>query len=390
MPPSALDSLAVVAPVWVQAISQPEWIERYARRAEDTRLPAGQEAREALALAIGADGYALLTAVFAPDVPAWLRQVPAVETLRRAWVQNFFMDEGRLRWRTGVQGIPPSADYLSSPYDPDAHYAKKRSTQWVGYKIHVTETCEEDLPNLITDVASAPGPTADGAATPAIHARLQGKNLLPGLHLVDTGYLDGPLLAESQRDYGVDLYGPTRPDYKWQAKAGAGFDAAHFAIDWEREQATCPMGRTSISWSPAIDRQKNHVIKVKFSSKDCGACPNRTRCIRSIKTYQRRTITLRPKEAYEALRAGRAREITAEFVATYAKRAGIEGTLSRGIRRCRLRRTRYFGLTRVHLAHVLTAVAINFLRLGEWFAEAPRATTRRSPYVQLMAGARVA
>ena len=147
----------------------------------------------------------------------------------------------------------------------------------------------------------------------------------------------------------------------------------------------CPAGKTSLSWSPAIDRQKNHVIKVKFSSKDCGPCPHRTQCIRSIKRYPRRTITIRPKEAYEALQAGRARENTAEFVATYAKRAGIEGTLSRGIRRCRLRRTRYIGLARTHLSHILTAVALNFLRLGEWFTDVPRVKTRRSPYGQLMA-----
>jgi len=386
----ALNTLAVVAPAWMHGVSQPEWIERYARRAEDTRLPKGQDARVALALDIGTDGYTLLSAAYAPDAPTWLRQVPAVATLRRVWVQNFYKEEGCLQWRTDAHGIPSAADFVSSPYDPDAHYAKKRSTQWVGYKIHITETCEEDLPNLITEVESAPGPIADGAATPTIHARLQDKDLLPGIHLVDTGYLDGPLLAESQRDYGVKLYGPTRPDYKWQAKAGAGFDAAHFAIDWEREQAICPEGKTSISWTPAIDNRTNKVIKVKFSTKDCGACPCRTRCIRSIKKYQRRTITIRPKEAYEALQAGRARENTAEFVATYAKRAGIEGTLSRGIRRCRLRRTRYIGLSRVHLAHVLTAVAINFLRLGEWFTEVPRAKTRRSPYARLMVDAMAA
>ncbi len=381
----ALNSLAVVAPAWVQEVSQPEWIERYARRAEETRLPAGQEAREALALASGADGYALLTVAYAPDAPAWLRQVPAVEMLRRVWVQNFYKEGERLHSRTDAHGIPPSAEFVSSPYDPDAHDAKKRSTRWVGYKIHVTETCEEDLPNLITDVESTPGPVADGAATPTVHARLRSKDLLPSIHLVDTGYLDGPLLAESQRDYGVDVYGPTRPDLTWQAKAGEGFDAAHFRIDWEREQATCPEGRTSISWTPAIDNRTNKVIKIKFSTKDCGACPCRTRCIQSGKKYQRRTITVRPQEAYEAVQAGRARESTAEFVATYAKRAGIEGTLSRGIRRCRLRRTRYIGLARTHLAHVLTAVAINFLRLGEWFTDVPRAKTRRSPYARLMA-----
>jgi transposase len=371
----------------VRALSQPEWVERYARRAEDTRLPAGQQARDALALVIGADGYILLSAAYAPGAPAWLRQVPAVETLRRVWVQNFYKEGDVLHWRTEAHGFPASSDFISSPYDPDAHYAKKNTTQWVGYKIHVTETCEEDLPRLITEVESTPGPTADGAVTPTIHARLRDKDLLPGLHLVDTGYLDGPLLAQSQRDYGVELYGPTRPDQRWQAQAGEGFDAAHFAIDWEREQATCPAGKASLSWTPAIDNRKNRVIKVKFSTKDCGPCPDRARCIRSIKKYQRRTITIRPKEAYEALQAGRAREHTAEFAATYAKRAGIEGTLSRSLRRCRLRRTRYIGLARVHLAHVLTATGINFLRLGEWFTEVPRAKTRRSPYARLMATA---
>ena len=81
-------------------------------------------------------------------------------------------------------------------------------------------------------------------------------------------------------------------------------------------------------------------------------------------------------------RAGRAH--TPEFPAIYADRAGIEGTISRGIRRCRLRRTRYIGLARVHLAHVLTAVALNFLRLGEWFAQMPRVKTRCSSYARLM------
>ncbi len=71
----------------------------------------------------------------------------------------------------------------------------------------------------------------------------------------------------------------------------------------------------------------------------------------------------------------------------YARRAGIEGTLSRGLRVCRLRRTRYTGQEHVHLGHVLTAVGLNFLRLGEWFSDAPRARMRRSPFATLIAGA---
>ena len=77
---------------------------------------------------------------------------------------------------------------------------------------------------------------------------------------------------------------------------------------------------------------------------------------------------------------------TGEYRATYAKRAGREGTLSRGVRRYRLRRTRYIGQERTHLGHVLTAVGLNFVRLGEWLAGTPRAKARSSPFATLMAG----
>ncbi len=162
----ALNSLAVVAPAWVQAVSQPDWVERYARRAEDTRLPKDQQAREALALTIGADGYALLGAAYAPDAPAWLRQVPAVETLRRVWAQNYYTEGAALSWRTEAQGLPPSATFVSSPYDADAHYAKKNTTQWVGYNIHVTGATRsrsnrvvlrEEVPKLVSELVPAPG-----------------------------------------------------------------------------------------------------------------------------------------------------------------------------------------------------------------------------------------
>jgi transposase len=89
--------------------------------------------------------------------------------------------------------------------------------------------------------------------------------------------------------------------------------------------------------------------------------------------------------AYLALQEARQRERTDDFIKAYARRAGIEGTLSRGIRTCEMRCTRYSGLVRVRLGHLLTAVALNFLRLGEWFADVPRAKTRTSPFTLLMA-----
>jgi transposase len=162
----ALNTLAVVAPEWLRAVSPPEWWDRYTRRAEDDRLPTTQTARAALALAIGNDGRRLLAAVDHPEAPPWLREIPAVAILRRVWIQNYRWDGSQLRWRE-ADNIPPAARYISSPYDPEAHYARKHTTQWVGYKVHLTETCEDDLPHLITHVATSPGPTAVGATGPS-------------------------------------------------------------------------------------------------------------------------------------------------------------------------------------------------------------------------------
>jgi transposase len=383
----ALDSLAVVAPTWLAAWVPAEWVERYTRRAEEGHLPAGKQARADLAHTVGADGYVLFAALDAAATPSWLRELPALETLRRVWVQNFYREAEQLHWRTDELGIPPAARFLSSPYDPDAHLGKKGSTCWVGYKVALTETCEPDSPNLITHVTTTAAPIADATMTPVVHADLQDRDLLPDVHIVDTGFLDAALLVASKQEYGVDLLGPARPDVKWQARQGKGFDAQHFVIDWEHEQARCPAGHTSVQWTPAVDNRATPVIKIRFATKDCQACPSLPDCVRSKKPYPRRLITVRAKESYEALQARRAREHTAAYRQAYAKRAGIEGTLSQGVRRARMRRSRYIGLRRIHLGHLLTAAGLNFVRLAEWLAGTPRAKTRHSAFARLMTAA---
>lgn len=392
---AALNALAVVAPEWLAAHAQPEWVERYARRAAADRQPTKPEQRQRQAELTGADGFVLLSMIYDPQAPAWLRDVPTVQRLRQVWVQNFVPTEhtgqggaGRYagRWRTEEDGLPPALLFIASPYDPDAHYARKYTTSWVGYKVHLSETCEDDLPHLITHVATTSAPIADGAVTPLVHQALQAKDLLPAIHLVDTGYLDAELLAASQQEYGVDLLGPARPDVKWQAREQQGFDAQSFTIDWNQQQAICPEGHASISWTPAIDNRNTSVIKVKFSMKDCQPCPSRSQCIRSRKRSQRRTITIRPKDPYLALKARRERQQTAEYAREVARRAGIEATISQGVRVLRLRRSRYVGLARTHLSHVLTAAGLNFLRLTDWLAGIPLAGTRSSHFIDLMAG----
>ena len=376
----ALNTLAVVAPEWLRRSTPAEWADRYGPRCESFRLPTGADERRRHADQIGEDGSALLTAVFASGL-SWLRQVPAVQTLRQVWVQQFWIDAGRIRWRSEGDGFPPAARFVSSPYDTEARYAKKGSTSWVGYKVHLTETCEDETPHLITHVVTTPAPTADGEATPLVHEALRAKDLLPGKHIVDTGYVDAELLVASRGQYEVDLVGPTRPDYRWQAKAANGFAAGAFRIDWASRRATCPEGRTSASWTPAVDRGHNDVIKVKFALADCRSCPRRTECTKA----PRRTITIRPQDQYVALQTARSREETDEFREEYARRAGIEGTLSEGVRAHGLRRSRYAGAAKTHLQHIATAAAMNIVRVCNWLWEKDRSGTRRSAYERLMA-----
>jgi transposase len=375
----ALNSLAIALPDWVLAHSHPDWLERYGPRFEDYRLPESKDERAALATLIGADGLLLLRAIYAADAPSWLREIPAVETLRRVWIQNYtWTDHGTLRWRVNDE-TPPAGQFISSPYDQDARYSQKRGLTWIGYKVHLSESCDADLPHLITNVETTTATTADDAVTPTIHAALEQRDLLPEIHLVDTGFVDAELIIESERRYQLDLLGPARGDYHRQAREGNGFAAQDFRIDWEVQRATCPAGKTSISWTPAIDKRTNAVIKIKFSMRDCQACPLREQCTDG----KRRSITVRPQEQHEALIQRRARQETIEFKEAYARRAGIEGSISQGVRSCDIRHARYAGLPKTRLQHLATASAINLLRVSDWLDETPRAQTRQSAFARL-------
>src|SRR5205823_1690915 len=130
----------------------------------------------------------------------------------------------RVRWRAEEE-LPPLTARIVSPYDPTARYGKKRSTQWLGYKVHFTETCEAEQPLLITDVQTTPPLTVDSDTVPAIQAGLQSRALLPATQVVDAGYVDAGTLVSSPTAYQVELLGPALADTAWQARAGQGFAA---------------------------------------------------------------------------------------------------------------------------------------------------------------------
>jgi transposase len=372
---AALEAVAEADSAWLQAHAPAEWFVRYQRRIEDYRLPQGQQARADFARQVGEDGMTLLTAVFAPDAPPSLRTLGAIEILRRTWIQRYLVWEGHVRLRE-PQDRPPASDQIVSPYETEARYATKRAVSWVGYKSHLTETCDDDLPHLLTQVETTIAPAADVEQLGAIQEHLAATDLLPAEHLVDTGYVRTGNLVASQRDHQIDLIGPIYEDRAWQAKADDGFALAQFQIDWDAQVVTCPQGRQSVRWESLQDARHPDLIHVGFSRADCSACPVRPRCTRS-KT-QARTLTLRPRAEHDALLHLRQRQTTAEFRALYGQRAGIEGTISQGVRVSDLRQARYRGLAKTHLQHVATAVAINLDRLDHWFTGLPRIRAKPS------------
>jgi transposase len=324
----------------------------------------------------------LLEEIYAPTAPPLLRDVPAVELLRQIWIQSYYYEEGQVRWRE-PENIPAATQFINSPYDPEAHLGKKRSTMWTGYKIHLSETCDENLPHLITHVATTPAPRTDEAMTESIHTGLQQADVLPSVHLMDSGYVTSQTLVSSQRRFGVEVIGPTPVDLQWQANTEGGIDVSQFHIDWDHQQVTCPQGRASRSWAPFFDSRHHELIKIQFSVKDCGGCPSRPRCIRSEEKYPRRTLTLRPRDQHEALQAARRRQQTPAFAQQYALREGIEATISQGVRAFGMRHSRYIGEAKTHLQHIGIAVAINLVRVVAWLDGEPLAPTRVSAYERL-------
>lgn len=253
--------------------------------------------------------------------------------------------------------------------------------EWTGYKVHLTETCDEELPHLITDVHTTVPDVSDAALTEPIQRKLAEKGLLPHEHLVDAGYVDADLVVRSQLERDVVVVGPVRPNSSWQAKAAAGYDQSQFRIDWQKQQATCPQGKVSRWWTPYVASWGNQVISVRFDRAECRTCPVRSCCTHA--KAEPRHLCLRLQPHYEALERIGQEQRTREWQLRYHQRAGIEGTHSQGIRVCNLRQARYHGLAKTHLQHEFTAVALNCIRLVAWRNGKECAKTRSSKFARL-------
>ncbi len=171
--------------------------------------------------------------------------------------------------------------------------------------------------------------------------------------------------------------GPVRPDPGWQAQQHTGYDTSQFAFDWQAKHATCPQGQRSVTWTERTEQRSSRpIVAVQFATATCRECPVRAQCTHA--QTMPRQVTVRPQAAHEALQQARQFQQTEAFRQDYAHRAGVEGTISQGVRAFGLRQARYLGLAKTHLQELGTATAINLCRWSDWHRHKPRAKTRTS------------
>ncbi len=357
---ATLNAIAQQEPEWLQAHLNPEWFDRYVHRFELARFPKAETQRRLLREQVGRDVADLLHALDEQETPKPLRESAEVGLLRQLFTQHYEQRGEQVHWRDGP--AVSNEQRIVSPYDPQARASRKRDTVWLGYKVHLTETCDQDpeSPHLITHVETTVATLQDTEVLAPIGEHLRAKGLEPAEHYVDQGYPSGPELVRQAR-LGTQIIGPVGQDSSWQQRAQSGYGKDAFALDWQAQVATCPQGHSSVGWTaPAAGRSRDTVL-IRFAAATCRACPVQTQCRRG---HEGRRLTLTPPAVHAALQARRSEQRTQAFVKAYALRAGVEGTISQAVRTTRLRRTPYVGLAKTHLHHVAIAAGLNLKRIA--------------------------
>jgi transposase len=357
---TSLNELTEVAPDWLLGVISPDWFDRYVHRFELQRFPKGKQAQDTLQRQVGEDSWRLLQAAMDEHAPQLVRDCPSLVLLQQVWNQHFEYTSGVVRWRDGP--LVPNAERVVSPYETDARESRKRDTEWLGYKAHLTETCSEEEPvHLIVQAEITAATVQDAEETMPLLRDLQARDLVPEVRLVDSGYVSGEVLA-NHAELGIELLGPLKQEGGWQHETGYGVSA--FQVDWQKQQVCCPQGHLSQNWCPGRHNRGEEVIRVSFSAVTCHACPVKELCTKREKN-KGRILTLSPQPVHEARERRRAEQRATPFQERYALRAGIEGSLSEGIRRHGLRRARYRGQSKTQLQAIAIAAAINLVRIRQ-------------------------
>lgn len=354
---TTLAAMAKADSAWLDKAVPASFRERYLESRPDYKMT--EKEREAEMLKAGQDGFWLLEQVDA-SAPKEIKALEEVGVMRRVWEQRYHRVEGKVAVR---EKTVKATELILTPHDPGVRAGEKRGKKWQGEKVHVTETAEKGEVNFITDVTTANASGGDAQALPEIRQKLAQRELMPEEQYVDSGYVSGKQIADSEAE-GIELIGPPLADTSVN-----GFKISDFVIDRQARQASCPAGRKAAKWSRRTDRDGSKAINIQFRASDCSGCPLRDRC-----TSSRSGRSLHLSEHYETLEARRAEAKTEEFKEKMHSRPAIEATLSELVRGHGLRRHRYRGDAKRLFENLLKGAACNLKRLvrallGRWERE---------------------
>jgi transposase len=350
----AVGAMLTADRTWSERIIPPAWEAQYGER-----FVMHRHTREEWATydqQVGPEGRWLIARLADADVPVVIQTLSEVQVLKTVWAQQFQETEGKVVYQAGI--TYDGHAQIQTPHDPDARYSKKRVQEWVGGKVQVTETDDDDQPHLITDIAATCSSHTDYTALPEIQARLQERQCLPAQQYADSGYLSGPNLAHSV-DSGIDLIGPVFSVVSQQSKIPQGITTDQFEIDLDNLQARCPGGfaaQPDFGWAGKI--------RFRFPLEICAQCALRPRCCTG-----KGGRTLCVGRTYPLLQAARQRQTTEAFKKDYHQhRSGVEGCLSSLVRGHGLRVSRYISHRKRHLQALFSGAAANLKRVAHWLA----------------------
>lgn len=370
-----LDDLTAEYPVWLNKIRKPEWGERYCLRPFNYKLGKSEKAQSGLAATIGNDIGYLLEHIFTQD-NLILRQLESVLFLARIYTDNFDDDGNGPKLK---ERLAPAGERLSSPHDQDARWGSKRGESWLGFKKHLTETLPEDGPHLITNVLVTAAHINDSLVLNEIHKSLKDRELKPSKHIVDKGYAHSERMQQSLEKDDIDVVCFISDSPSWQGRANEGFDVNSFEIDYGAQTAVCPAGNLSQSWKKRnTSSDAPEEFNVVFAKETCRGCPFKSKCTKS----ESRVLHIKSKEVAAFLTARREEQKTPEFKKLYAKRSGVEGTISSDVNKHKSRRSRVAGAKKVEFVSYMIATAMNALRIGRHLMGSLRSSTRTSRFQQ--------
>jgi transposase len=286
-----------------------------------------------------------------------LTERQAVKLLRRVFGEQFEMIEGKPEPLTQR---PSRA--VQNPHDPDAHYADKGTKQWIGYKVHVTETVDPEEPikkkgepaeHFITEILTTEAAQNEMAGlTETLKREKQHHEITPQAIYTDAGYVTENTLTQAEQN-GIELLGPTRPD----PHKGA-YNTDGFHVDVDKRQAVCPQGKLSTQCSRIKDNyQGTEYYRLEWGNQ-CDSCPVQKQCTRSHSGRRTVVVGLR----HDLVEQRRQEMTEAGFSKSMHPRNGIEGTHSELVRGHGMRRTKYRGLSRVGLSNYFMGAACNVKR----------------------------